>query len=358
MSISSADNEVQRALSEQAAHWMLLLQTGELSAEQRGAFVDWLRASPLHIAEMLHICELDVLLARMPDWKEMAPETDYESPVVQFSHRAPAARASPSRMRPRDRWLAAACLAVLIVFGGVKIARWGDITLETSSGEHRQVTLSDGSVVNLEPNTDLVVRYEAHRRLVYLNRGEAMFRDTDNPARPFIVEAAQTSVRAVGTIFDVARGAGAVSVNVVEGRVAISQHMRLASWFRRQPRLHGAVISLAAHQAVTMSLAGTISAIRGLPSATGRSRAAGQLVFADQTMEEVARRFNDHNRVQIKIVDPNLASLKMSGVFNADDPESLVAFIRAVADVRVKRVGANEILVGSASDPKFSAVHQ
>ena len=87
------------------------------------------------------------------------------------------------------------------------------------------MTLADGSVVDLAPESELVVRYRSRERLIALNHGEALFHVAKNPGRPFIVQAALTSVRAVGTVFNVERGDQGVSVTVVEGRVAVSQQM-------------------------------------------------------------------------------------------------------------------------------------
>lgn len=342
----SSREDGQRALSEQATQWLLLLQSNELSAQQRVEFVDWLRASPLHIAEMLRIGELDTLLARLTDWKQMPLVKDYQSPVVKFRRRTQAAPARRPPLRLRRRLLATACVAAMMVVGFFEVAHWGEIDLETSSGEQREVTLSDGSVVDLEPDTDLVVHYEKSRRLIYLKRGKATFRDARNPDRPFIVEAARIRVRAVGTEFAVDHGAQGVSVNVIEGRVAISHQAALAFWFwRQQPRMDRVVVSLGPSQAITVTLSGVMSAIRRVPPTPGDSSIADQLVFSNQTVAEVAQRFNVRNRMQIEIVDPELASRKMSGVFDADDPESFVAFIRAVAHVRVQRVGSDRILI-------------
>jgi transmembrane sensor len=44
--------------AEHAAHWLVALQSEELSSQERADFIDWLRESPLHVSEMLHACRL------------------------------------------------------------------------------------------------------------------------------------------------------------------------------------------------------------------------------------------------------------------------------------------------------------
>ena len=48
----------QARATEEAAEWLLKLQESGLTTATRGEFVDWLRESPLHVAEMLRIARL------------------------------------------------------------------------------------------------------------------------------------------------------------------------------------------------------------------------------------------------------------------------------------------------------------
>jgi ferric-dicitrate binding protein FerR (iron transport regulator) len=50
----------------------------------------------------------------------------------------------------------------------------------------------------------------------------------------------------------------------------------------------------------------------------------------------VIRRFNALNCVKVEIVDSELAARRISGVFDASDPQSFVAFIEAAANVQAR----------------------
>ncbi len=51
-------------------------------------------------------------------------------------------------------------------------------------------------------------------------------------------------------------------------------------------------------------------------------------MFENDTLADVVQEFNRYNRVQLSITDAQLAARKVSGVFDATDSETLLAFIR------------------------------
>src|SRR5690606_34501615 len=97
----------------------------------------------------------------------------------------------------------------------------------TAIGQRRDVVLDDGSLVTLNTDTLVEVRYSHARRDVRLLQGQAMFHVAKNPERPFIVSAGNRRVTALGTAFDVqVRRGGEVQVLLVEGRVRVEPSQR------------------------------------------------------------------------------------------------------------------------------------
>ena len=92
----------------------------------------------------------------------------------------------------------------------------------TGVGEQEVASLADGSRVALNTDTALEVDYKPGIRQITLEHGEAMFDVAHNAARPFIVAAGDTRVRAVGTSFIVRRIDGDVQVTLLKGKVAVS----------------------------------------------------------------------------------------------------------------------------------------
>ncbi len=60
-----ANSRRARAAAE-AAEWWVRIESGELSRGEREQFVDWLRESAVHVAEMLRMAEVHGALERFP----------------------------------------------------------------------------------------------------------------------------------------------------------------------------------------------------------------------------------------------------------------------------------------------------
>src|SRR5262249_7480712 len=87
--------------------------------------------------------------------------------------------------------------------------------------EQRSAVLGDGSLVTLNTASSFEVRMIKDHRIVKLLAGEALFKVAYDSARPFDVTTGDTTVRAVGTQFDVNHRPTSTTVTVVEGRVAV-----------------------------------------------------------------------------------------------------------------------------------------
>ena len=345
-----AERETRRQVAERAAWWLLTLQHGQVSAAHRAEFVDWLRRSPLHISEMLRICQVERELEAFKGWATLS-STPPELPaaVIPFRPAELPARARSSWLRPRGLALLAAGLAAVCVAASLLFTSLGEPQFRTRGGERREVTLADGSVVELAPSSEVLVRYRKRERFVTLDHGGAEFRVAKDANRPFIVQAAATRVRAVGTVFSVARDDAGVSVTVVEGRVAVSQRpgSRSAdSGGEAEPP----VVNLQANEQVSISRSGVTSEVRRVDAPGGSAAAPEELAFDNETVAEVARRFNLQNATHIDILDARLAARRISGVFRGNDPQSFVAFIQAAADVRVTQRDYRHIVLSSPDE--------
>jgi transmembrane sensor len=336
-----------RRTTEQAAWWLLTLQSEQLSATERAEFIDWLRESPLHIAEMLRVCRLQRDLAGFKGWDQIG-RMDGAQPaaiIELLERRSVTADSGPPRHRMRNAVLMAASLAALCLLGLLIYARLDQTVLRTQLGERREVTLADGSVVDLAPDSEVVVRYRSRERLIALNQGEALFHVAKNPNRPFIVQAALTSVRAVGTVFNVERDARGVSITVVEGRVAVSQQSASQA-ADSSAESCATSLCLGADEQVSISPAGRATSVRQVRSEAEVGWATGQLVFENETIAEIAHRFNLYNRTQIQVLDSDLAARRISGIFRVSDPDSFVAFVQSVAGAEVTQRDSTHIALG------------
>jgi transmembrane sensor len=234
-------------------------------------------------------------------------------------------------------WASAA--AVLV---GVATALWAwqgysRAHFATARGEIRQLNLADGTRVTLDTLSRVSVRYGSDTRLVSLEAGEALFEVAKDPGRPFIVQAGNVHVRAVGTAFVVDRRSDA-SVDVIvthgvvdvwreagspEPAVRVAAHKRLVT----TPVQAAQPAELTAAQ-----LAGAVAWENGVIDLNGR------------TIGEAAAEFNRYNAHAIVIRDPALASQTVVGQFQATDPVAFVTAAAAMLDAHVRIDGDRLIL--------------
>jgi transmembrane sensor len=353
---------------EEAAAWLLRLQDGEAPHAERDAFVDWLRESPLHVAEMLRVTNVHEGLVGFRRWDEVDTQgRDGQASLVSYGDFRPRDSKAVLSQRPRQRWpmlsSIAACALVVVAVSFWLAAVLGSQSIRTDRGERREVTLSDGSVVQIDPESTLRVKFDEHARRIELLRGRAVFRVAKNPTRPFWVQADDTIVRAVGTAFGVERRNNSVRVTVSEGRVAIvsadpsatplppSLPGRASAEDRqtrtgKKPGLAAASkqklrsvseLVLSANQQITVRPAGIAESVRQVDSNRELAWAQGRLAFEREAVATVIEDFNRYNQTQLQVEDPQLAAQLVSGVFDASDPESFIAFLQSMIPVKVLR---------------------
>lgn len=216
---------------------------------------------------------------------------------------------------------------------------------ETRHGEQQTHRLADNSLLHLNTDSAVTVRYSQTQRLVLLTSGEASFEVAHEPKRTFRVLAGSTEVVDLGTKFDVRRERDSTVVTVVEGRVAVRPSPMMKertadSSDNQRPRF----VQLGANQQLRV-LQGEWPAT---PLAVDPQRVTAwlhrQIVFDHETLELVTAEFNRYAPKPIEITTPALRDLVVGGVFSTDDPEEFLAFLRSLKGVTVD-VTATEIRV-------------
>ena len=133
-------------------------------------------------------------------------------------------------LRRRRFWRGAAIGASLAAAAAVAMVLWPEPTLPGTAPNAtslppnvpRQIALADGSIVELNRDSEVLPQFTRTERRVILLKGEAHFSVTKDPTRPFIVRAGHVDVRAVGTAFNVLVQSDAVQVSVTEGKVRVT----------------------------------------------------------------------------------------------------------------------------------------
>lgn len=358
MSTSSfKDLEVRRQrAAEEAAAWLLRLQSNTLTTADRIALTDWLRESPLHVGAMLRVSHTDNVLASFDAWDSIPVDSAaVGNSVIEWPSLAPARKRPLQRTFSTPWRLAVTALAAVLMTATAAELWWQGLidgpVFRTTTGERRDVALQDGSTLRLGPQTRVRVRLLGSERWVALEEGEAVFKVAKDPSRPFYVVADRARVQAIGTEFGVEKRDGAVIVTVSEGRVAVSQNPQslLPS---DTLSAGGAVVALAAGDQLSVPSEGARrSSVRKVDTANSLAWASGRLIFENDSLATVVERFNQYNSVQLRIVDPRLAQRRISGSFEATDLESLLAFLRSAVPADAHRTtDGREITLSPTTD--------
>ena len=69
-----------------------------------------------------------------------------------------------------------------------------------------------------------------------------------------------------------------------------------------------------------------------------------RLIFENVTLEEVLAEFNRYNTRELRVNDPALAALKLNGVFESHDPDSLLQYLERAYGVQVRDDDGQRIL--------------
>ena len=361
-----------RQIAGEAVDWFLQFQEGAAAESDRQGFSEWLLRSPAHVEEYLRVSSSwslvnvdsggDLAAAALVGAAKAHHETDNVVALpIRLGRRTPPALGEPVRAPAGRTWRAA--LVASLVLG---IALWATylnwqspMTFQTVVGEQSSFTLQDGSVVFLNTNSMVRVGWLPAERHFVLIRGEARFKVARDPSRPFTVATATAAVRALGTVFNVRAEPLSTQVAVLEGQVEVTvappgepAPVAPVSANEGPTAVQSAPmerVRLAAGERAAVTRQG-IETNAGPPIESVLAWTERRLVFRDQPLDAVIQEFNRYRTHPLVLDDPALAALRISGVFDLNDPESLIAYLGIYETVQVDRRsdGSQHLFRGSA----------
>jgi transmembrane sensor len=350
--MNSNEEKMRTAIAAQAREWFVANDAGPLDAQNAAALAMWLKTSPVHIEEFLAVSAI----AR--ELKEARSDPGYSLEAILARARVEEDTSIKSLwsrvidaawIQPPRRWLPVAvtmagfavlALGVLLMWNVIRTqhpsASDGIAVLQFATGHGQQLTqrLADNSVLHLNTDSAVSVRYSKGERLVILSSGQAEFEVAHEAQRAFTVHAGSAEVTDLGTKFDVLMEPSSTVVTVVEGRVAVGP---------KNSGQNGSPLF------IEISTNQQIRVAEGQWPATPVTVDAGrttawlhqQIVFDHEPLERVATEYNRYTAKPIEIATPALRNLKISGVFATDDPDAFIAFLRSLKGVRVELTEKN-----------------
>ncbi len=346
----------------QAAAWILRRDRGLTAAEQ-DAFSAWLAADPRHGEQLAKHRSHWNRLDQLAEWKpehSTRPNPDLLAPPPRFRLR---------RYGPISLALAAAAVLTIVI---ATFVRAPDEKEQSSApaiagraipDSANQRVLEDGSIIELNQGAQISVEFTLGERRVRLDQGEAHFAVAKDTQRPFIVSARGVDVRAVGTAFNVRVDVTAVEVLVTEGRVQlnsaqadaeaseVAESAASALFPGTRPELVVAFLDARQRAVVSLAAVAPPPQIATLTAGEIERVLAWQhrlLDFTAQPLNAIVAEFNRRNVVQLVLIDPELAGVRVSASIRSDNVEGFVRLLEAGFGARSERRGDGEILLRRA----------
>jgi transmembrane sensor len=331
--IENPKRQIELLHAQQASAWVQILL--DPTAEQRAEFVKWLKDSPRNVRDLLFMLTIERALdhldaGRLRDIELLLAQIDGRVVPLKGAQLGPPARAANARARWPRSWIAvAASVPVVSLVAWMLLAHepYGWKEFATATGEQRAFELDDGSVIHLNTNSKVALHYAAQTREVRLLQGEALFRVHHDAARPFRVYTTDAVIQAVGTQFNVYNRPEGTEVAVIEGRVNVTPeaHPSLAKFnvpaasVREDP----ATRSVGASEEARVGRGGVLSVRAVADVADAVAWRERRLVFRQETLGHIVEEFNRYSTRQIHLEGADVGGRVFTGVFDADDPDSL-----------------------------------
>ena len=298
------------AIEAQAIDWVV--RQRDPGFAEWDAFADWLAADPGHGAAYDAIAGLDADLDALPPTRRSEPSV----------------RRGPSRRA----WFGGAVAAALV--GAISLSSLGLFDgasrIETAAGEHRTLALADGSRIEVN-GASLLILDDDRPRFARLERGEAMFHVVHRADEPFVVEAGGAELVDLGTAFNVVRANGRTAVAVSEGVVAYNprrENVRVVAGQGLEAR-DGDRAAPAPHAIDVANVGGWRT---------------GLLVYNDTPLTDVAEDLRRTAGIDLRIA-PNAADTRFRGaLILAKHPTRTIADLAALSGTRAKRQGDGWVL--------------
>ncbi len=301
---------VSREVARTAANWLSRLHSGEASYHDQQACMRWRQADPEHERAWLRAEALQKSLGLIPPkigMKTLDREERY-------------ARRKALKM------LALLIVAGPIAYGSYKKLPWQQYAADyqTAIGEQKYLTLADGTKLSLNTATSVEVDFTKEQRVLNLYRGEILVETgKDILQRPLLIKTGQGLLQPIGTRFIVRQLDDVIRLSVLQGQVEVQP---LQGDSQRVPAGKQAEFTRDNVIDIRSSLQGQADAWR-----------QGVLYANDMPLSAFVKELSRY-RNGVMRCEPAVANLRISGVFQIDNTDYILAALPDTLPVEVSSV--------------------
>lgn len=298
----------------QAIQWTLRL-SGTADPEVLSACEHWRQANPEHETAWLRVQALNRELAagyQAVPGARVALET-LENTSQRLQRRQALKLLSTFAVGVSALWLARE---------NAPWQRWM-ADYSTATGERQRITLADGSLLQLNTDSAVNVRFDPRQRLLVLERGEILVSSAKDTTRPLRVSNRDGLFEALGTRFVLRQDERSTRLSVEDGSVAIA------------PRVRGRTTAIA-EAGQTFEINGDSALLVERSNMDSAAWADGLIVTRDMRLADFLAEIGRYRHGHLHC-DASVADLRLSGVFRLDDTDKLLALLPQTLPVRVEK---------------------
>ncbi|WP_158965376.1 FecR family protein [Paraglaciecola sp. L3A3] len=276
------------AVWQQARKYHHLLHSGMCEPEQKQQVKAWLSLDDKHMQ-----CFRDLeVMHRQNRYSSLGEAAYLKQRTKKPSHKK---LANPFS-------LLAACVALvsfLLVYQQVSVSP--PLEFKTARGEIADFILPDGTIITLGAKSHILVTQNKQQRKVSQLTGDAIYKVSKDPQRPFIVTVNDLDVTVLGTVFEVLKRNKSIKVEVAEGRVNVSNRA-----FEED---------LIASESVTVSALGEFSDISTNQQKQFASWRSKRFSFQQVTIAEIVGVLNRYRQDPIQLAHPQIGNQVVTASF-------------------------------------------
>jgi len=296
-----------REIFEAAATWYVQFQAEPPTLAEKKAWQLWIDSDPAHLVAWNQVEQLQRHLGTLPqDFKRRALSTGQQRRQV---------------------------VKLLLLAAGTGFVGWnvqqhtslGNVWADykTQIGQRRDLTLADGSQIQLNTDTAIDVAFGATQRLIRLRSGEILIQTGKlGDPRPFFVETQDGRVQALGTRFSVHLLSGSTRVGVLQDRVSV-QPADASAASRILQAGEGADFD-GRHIVLVQPF-----------SSAQVAWSNGQLIVLDARLGDVIDELQRYRRGVLHC-DARARDLRVSGTFRLDSTDAVLANLQASLPINVR----------------------
>lgn len=324
------DSPIAERIVDQAVAWYVRAASGGLAPEEHAALANWRRADPMHEQA----------------WQRLGTMQSLMQDGVQSMGAAPV-RNMLSRAAMVERRRRVLKLLLLSAGGGLaaygvheheamrtQLAGWS-ADVRTGKGEWQDITLPDGSRLQLNTATAVNLAYDGHMRRIELLYGEIMVTTASHAqGGAFVVTTREGELRPVGTRYVVRREAGVVQLAVLQGQVDIEGQA-------------GVMRVLAGEQ--TRFTRTRLEAVRPL-NETSQTWAEGRLTAAGMRLADFVAELSRYRTGHLACAE-TVSDLLVTGAWSLQGPnptERILASLEQHLPVRISRLTRYWVILEAA----------